>query len=170
MKRHRQNLVIGCALAIGAFSAGQFLAAQVDVGAGPVKVQVGDREKSESGRAYRASKVIGMTVRNDTGKAVAEVNDLVVDSDTGKVRYAALELGGFLGVGEKLFAVPWTAMSVRQDENGNQFVLINISEDKLKQAPGFDSDKWPDMADRQWMEGIDKYYGVEVDTSTQTNR
>ncbi|MBP6490514.1 MAG: PRC-barrel domain containing protein, partial [Thauera sp.] len=73
---------------------------------------------------------------------------------------AVLSFGGFLGLGEKLFAVPWSAMTL--DRNQRCFVL-DVSKDRLKDAPGFDKDVWPDMADPEWTAKVHTYYGTKPD-------
>ena len=81
----------------------------------------------------------------------------MLDMRSGNVGYAVLSFGGFLGVGEKLFAVPWNALKL--DTEHKRFVL-KVPKDQLKDAPGFDKDHWPDMADPSWVKGIHSYYGT----------
>jgi len=132
----------------------------------------GDRGTPVSGEstvslthAYRASSVIGMKVYNAANEEVGKIDDLVLDTTTGKVRYAALAVGGFLGIGEKLFAVPWHALSMKQDGN-KTVVMFNIDKDRLRNAPGFDKDHWPDFGNEHFGNEIDKYYGVTVTVKT----
>jgi hypothetical protein len=79
----------------------------------------------------------------------------MIDLDSGRVVYAVLSFGGFLGMGDKLFAIPWKALTVDMSEK--RFVL-DVERKKLEQAPGFDKSDWPNMADRTWGEGVYKYY------------
>lgn len=72
--------------------------------------------------------------------------------------YAVLSFGGFMGMGDKLFAVPWQAFTI--DEDKKQFVL-NVDKAKLEKAPGFDKNAWPDFADPTFMQSIDQYYGYQ---------
>lgn len=76
---------------------------------------------------------------------------------TGKVAYAVLSFGGFLGMGGKLFALPWAALTL--DTENKRFTL-SVSKERLESAPGFDSDNWPDMANPEWASGIHTYYGT----------
>ena len=76
---------------------------------------------------------------------------------SGQVAYAVLSFGGFLGLGEKLFAVPWSALTL--DTENKRFVL-NAEKDRLKNAPGFDKDQWPNMSDPTWARDIHSYYGT----------
>src|SRR5262249_38697116 len=68
---------------------------------------LGKLDRRTSGETFRASQLIGANIQNDNGDSVGEVNDLVIDSNSGRIRYAAVQYGGFLGVGSKLFAVPF---------------------------------------------------------------
>jgi hypothetical protein len=65
--------------------------------------------------------------------------------------------GGFLSLGEKLFAVPWSALKV--DTQNKRFIL-DADEERLKNAPGFDTDNWPNMADATWGKSVHAYYGT----------
>jgi len=82
----------------------------------------------------------------------------MLDMRSGKVSYAVLSFGGFLGMGEKLFAVPWGALTL--DTENKRFVL-NVEKERLKNAPGFDQEKWPNMADQAWSNEIHTYYGTK---------
>lgn len=108
---------------------------------------------------FKASTLIGMNVKNSLGENVGTVDELVIDPLHGNIRYAALGVGGFLGLGEKLFAVPWESLSMKVDENDHYFFL-DVDKEKLKNAPGFSKDKWPDFGNPKFGEEIDRYYGV----------
>jgi sporulation protein YlmC with PRC-barrel domain len=109
----------------------------------------------------RASEIIGMKVKNASGKDLGTVNDVVLDVNKGTVRYFAVSYGGFLGLGDKLFAIPPKSFEWKRDGDKNHLVL-NLTEERLKNAPGFDQDHWPDFAtDAQWREKIDTYYIIE---------
>lgn len=105
-----------------------------------------------------ANTLIGNDVYNHKGEDIGDIKEIMLDILTGKVRYAVLSFGGFLSMGEKLFAVPWTALTL--DTTNKRFVL-NVEKEKLANAPGFDKNKWPDMADQSWAKEIHSYYGVE---------
>ena len=122
----------------------------------------GKLDAKTRGANVRASQIIGMTVRNMDGKDIGTVNDIVLDAATGRVRYAAVSYGGFLGLGDKLFAVPWQAFKCLPAQEGNEYLLVlNASEEKIKGAKGFNQDHWPDFGDREFTRGLDTYYGVE---------
>lgn len=112
-----------------------------------------------AGMVHRASEIAGMPIRNAQGKELGTVKDIVIDVKAGEVRYAALSYGGFLGLGDKLFAVPWDALKHHHNvADEKHYLVLNVDEETLKRAPGFDPDKWPNFADQQFSGGIDKYY------------
>jgi sporulation protein YlmC with PRC-barrel domain len=104
-----------------------------------------------------ADTLVGNDVYNRHDEHLGDIKEIMLDMHSGKVSYAVLSFGGFLGVGEKLFAVPWSALVL--DPAQKRFVL-NVEKDRLKSAPGFDKDHWPDMADQCWMREIYSYYGI----------
>lgn len=108
----------------------------------------------------RSDECIGMKVSNPQDENLGEVNDLVCDLNQAKIAYVVLGFGGFLGMGEKLFAVPWQALNLDQAEK--EFV-INVDKDRLRDAPGFDRDRWPDMADVRWTQTVHGFYGTQPD-------
>ncbi len=86
----------------------------------------------------------------------------MLDLRGGRVAYCVLSFGGVFGLGSKLFAVPWRALTL--DTEHHCFIL-NASKDKLKNAPGFDKNNWPDMADPGWISAISGFYGTEPYTT-----
>ncbi|HEY2249711.1 MAG TPA: PRC-barrel domain-containing protein [Planctomycetaceae bacterium] len=114
----------------------------------------------------RARHIEGMAVRNAAGEDLGKVEDIVVDMKTGNIRYAAIAFGGFLGVGDKLFAVPWHALRVVHDAKANKTHFeTSIDKQTLKNATGFDKKSWPDFADPKFGENNDKHFAPHV-TST----
>lgn len=105
-----------------------------------------------------ASTIIGDDVVNAEGENLGEVKELMVDLDAGQIAYAVLSFGGFLGLGEKLFAIPWGALSL--DPERTVFVL-NLDREVLEEGPGFDKDDWPQTGDREYMIEIYEYYGYD---------
>lgn len=104
-----------------------------------------------------ATSLEGTDVKNFQGESLGDVKDFMIDTTTGKVRYAVMDFGGFLGVGNKLFAVPMEAMKVDTED---ECFKLNADKEKLKNAEGFDKDNWPNFADPQWQTRIDQYYHV----------
>ena len=106
-----------------------------------------------------ASKIIGEEVENLQKEKLGKIHELVLDAKDGRVAYAVLSFGGVLGMGKKLFAMPWKAFEFSTTENK---LVLNVDKKKLENAPGFDKDaKWPDFADRTWGADIYKYYGYD---------
>jgi sporulation protein YlmC with PRC-barrel domain len=103
----------------------------------------------------KASSIIGTDVINTAGEDLGDIKDVVIDSTTGRVAYAVVEFGGFLHMGAKLFAIPFSAFAY--DHEKNKYVL-NESKARLEAAPGFDADKWPALGDEKWNRDVYKYY------------
>ncbi len=126
------------------------------------QADMGNVDDATSGSNVRASQLIGMNIQNPEGKSLGSVNDIVIDAQSGKIRYAAVSYGGFLGLGDKLFAVPWGAFKCEKgDEAGEYNLVLSATEQQLKNAQGFDQNNWPDFADRKFTAEIDRHYGVE---------
>lgn len=100
-------------------------------------------------RVLSASTIIGDHVKNPEGEDLGKIEELMIDVKAGRIAYAVLSFGGFLGLGDKFFAIPWEALSLRPREK--EFVL-NIDKEKLKEAPGFDKNDWPMTGDIEWTE------------------
>lgn len=109
-------------------------------------------------RLMGADTLMGNDVYNPAGDDLGDVKEIMLDMHSGRVTYAVLSFGGFLGMGEKLFAVPWSALKL--DTVKKRFTL-DIDKSRLENAPGFDKDDWPDMADTTWAQGIHSYYGTQ---------
>lgn len=107
-------------------------------------------------RVMRSSTIVGSAVRNLKGDDLGKINELMIDVNTGRIAYAVLAYGGFLGMGDKLFAIPWEALMKSSDER--QFML-DIDEETLKTAPGFDRDHYPTTADTNWLSNVYTHYG-----------
>jgi sporulation protein YlmC with PRC-barrel domain len=110
-----------------------------------------------------ADTLIGDNVVNGSEEDLGEIKEIMLDMNTGQVAYAVLAFGGFLGMGEKLFAVPWQALHL--DTTNKRFVL-NVDKDRLKTAPGFNADAWPDMGDISWANQIHSFYGTDPSRAT----
>ncbi|MDQ5909995.1 MAG: hypothetical protein QG599_2090 [Pseudomonadota bacterium] len=104
-----------------------------------------------------ANTLIGNDVYNGKEEELGNIKEIMLDTLNGNIRYAVLSSGGFLGIGDKLFAVPWSALTL--DTENRRFTL-NVEAEHLKNAPGFDKDQWPNMADPSWAQTINSYYGI----------
>ena len=131
------------------------------------------KQVAHSGNAIvRASDVIGMDVRNNADEDLGSIEDLAINPTTGKIEYAAVSMGGFLGMGDKLFAVPWNAIQCRTEtgeedqapENQETVAVLDVDKAALKNAKGFDQDNWPDMANDSWRLENDRPYQSRRDS------
>jgi len=111
-------------------------------------------------KTFQTSKLVGLNVRNKQGEKLGTINDLVLNIETGKIVYAALSVGGVLGVGDKLFAVPYDNLAFDHGKN-EQFFVLDMPKEKLETAPGFNKSDWPNFADPNWTKKIDDYYTRE---------
>ena len=97
-------------------------------------------------------------VYSSDGEHVGEIKDIMIDVPRGRVAYAVLSRGGILGMGDKLFAIPWSALTLDTDR---KCFILNVDKEALKNAPGFDKDNWPRMADETWALSVHKYYNQD---------
>ncbi len=156
--------------------------AQQSSGQDRTRSGVADASKLDAktgGTSVRVSKLIGYNIQNSQGESVGEIKDIVVDPQNGKIKYAAVTYGGFLGVGNKMFAVPFEAFKVQIDpdevgdddiDDDDYVLILNVTQQQLEGEKGFDEDHWPNMADRQWAANLDKRYGINRDTDTNVRR
>lgn len=94
---------------------------------------------------------------NPQGENLGEIEDVVIDKLDGNVRYAVLSFGGFLGMGDKLFALPWEVLEYNE---GQGAYVINVDKETLQNAPGFDENDWPDMTSPDWSEKVRRHYNL----------
>jgi sporulation protein YlmC with PRC-barrel domain len=109
-------------------------------------------------RVLSSSSLTGDKVVNSAGEDLGKLDDIMIDLATGRIAYAVLSFGGFLGIGNKLFAIPWSRLSV---DEVNKRMILDVDRDLLERAPGFDKDNWPDMSDPSFGSQIYSYYGAE---------
>ncbi len=107
---------------------------------------------------YKASDLIGAKVENPQGETLGKIDNLAIDPKTGRVAFAVLSEGGVAGVGSKYFAVPLRSLSLRTDDNGKvKMFVLNMSKDRLANAPSFDQNSWPD---KKKTEESYRYFGM----------
>lgn len=112
-----------------------------------------------------STSLTGTDVRNPQGEDLGEIKDLMIDLDDGHIAYAVLSFGGFLGLGDKLFALPWDMLTV---DTENECFVVNITKDKLEDAPGFDKHNWPQHEDMTFVDRVYTHYGYEPYTQRRT--
>ncbi|QGZ66508.1 PRC-barrel domain-containing protein [Paraburkholderia acidisoli] len=100
----------------------------------------------------------GNKVYTSDGEHVGKISDIMLDVRTGRVAYAVLSEGGFLGIGDKLHAIPWGALTL---DTAEKCFRVDIAAQRIKDDPGFDKDHWPTMADQTWGTQLHEYYGQE---------
>lgn len=103
-----------------------------------------------------ASTLEGDDVVNSKGQDLGKIKEIMIDVPSGRVAYAVLSSGGLLGIGDKLFAIPWSALTLDIDR---KCFILDVEAERLKAAPGFDKDHWPSMADTTWASEVHAYYG-----------
>jgi sporulation protein YlmC with PRC-barrel domain len=106
-----------------------------------------------------AHTLIGDKVVNAAGDDLGEIKEIMLDMQTGQVAYAVLAFGGLFGMGEKLFAVPWQAFHI---DTEHERMLLNVEKERLRDAPGFNKENWPDMDDIAWANSLHSFYGTDL--------
>jgi sporulation protein YlmC with PRC-barrel domain len=121
---------------------------------------IDDEHKRSAGpgpKVMDAATLTGDSVVNAAGEDLGKIEAVMLDVTSGQIGYAVLSFGGFLGMGKKLFALPWGALTLDAEEK--RFIL-NASREKLENAEGFDKDNWPSMAEPTWAIHLHSYYNV----------
>ena len=108
-------------------------------------------------RLMTAHTLTGDKVVNRAGDTLGSIDDIMLDVSLGRIAYAVMAAGGFMGLGEKLFAVPWSALTLDAER---KCFLLDASKDTFRNAPGFDKDHWPDEADATWHQAVHQHYGT----------
>jgi sporulation protein YlmC with PRC-barrel domain len=112
-------------------------------------------------RRLTATSIIGDRVENTSGDNLGKIDNLMVNLQTGQVEYAVVEFGSFLGIGGKLFAIPFHELRV--DPVKEVFVL-NRSKEYLKDIPGFDQTHWPGTNEHAYFDDVNNYWGTRPAT------
>lgn len=105
-----------------------------------------------------ASTLTGDAVVNRQGERLGTLKEIMIDLERGEIGYAVLSRGGMVGIGEKLFAIPWGAFSVDTED---EKLILDLDPDALDESDGFDADNWPQFNDQDWGTTIHHRYGVE---------
>jgi sporulation protein YlmC with PRC-barrel domain len=108
-------------------------------------------------RTLGASSLLHDKVVNLDGQDIGRIEELMIDVVSGRVAYAVLSFGGFMGIGNKLFALPWSAITV--DEAKKRFV-VNATKELLEKMPGFDKEHWPDLGDLEYAASLYCQWGA----------
>lgn len=114
------------------------------------------QDKYTKPEVLSASTLINTPVVNNAGEDLGKIEELMLDLSSGRVNYAVLSFGSFLGMGGKFFAIPWEALTV---DRVKKKVVLNVDKKVLENAPGFDKDNWPKTTDHTWLVDVYEYYG-----------
>ena len=106
-------------------------------------------------RVMRATNIAGVPVQTPEAEEIGEIEDVVIDLEAGEIAYAVLHFQTWFK--DKMFAIPWSELSLIHDDTGRYFVL-DTTRDTLKSAPGFDPQNWPDVASDVWRDELDAHY------------
>lgn len=104
----------------------------------------------------RASNLAGALVRNPADENIGKLEDVVIELADGDVAYAVLHFQDWFH--DKLFAVPWAEMTVAHDEALRRYFVLDTTRERLKSAPGFNPDRWPDIASDEWRDEVNSHY------------
>jgi len=106
----------------------------------------------------KVTSLTNVDVYNLQDEKVGTIQNLMIDAERGCIAYAVLSHGGFLGIGDKLFAIPWSSLGLDTDRG---IYTMDVSRERLENAPGFDKDNWPNMANEEWGRRVHEYYDAE---------
>lgn len=106
-------------------------------------------------KVIKASEVTGVEVKNSAGENLGKVNEVVIDKAHGNVSYLVLDFGGFLGFGNKFFAIPWNVFTYNEVED---CFMLDLNKEQLKDAPGFDKNDWPNFTSPNVLRTIEQFY------------
>ncbi len=113
----------------------------------------------ETNRLIASDKVEGTAVYNPSGERIGEVYNFMVDKRSGRVAYAVMSFGGFLGIAQRYHPIPWQVLTYDTDLSG---YVVDLDEKTLKGAPSFARDEAPDWGSRDWETHIHDYYRVPL--------
>jgi len=122
-------------------------------------------------RAIRVSKVLDENARTVADEKLGEVEDMVIDPANARIAYLIVSTGGFLGMGEKMHAIPWEAARAKtRTDKDNDDLIVNITKDRLQKAPEFKKDDWNRMTEPAYMSELYTYYGARPYWSSNDSR
>jgi len=113
---------------------------------------------------FRASTLVGMEVRARDNEKVGKIQDLTIDSKNGRIVYAAISAGGFLGIGDKLVAVPWNSLQLHSDQENERYAVLNVQRQDFQNAPSFSENSWPTTQNQIWQVGTER---EQMDTNVE---
>jgi sporulation protein YlmC with PRC-barrel domain len=112
-----------------------------------------------------ASSIIGDKIENPQGENLGKIDNLMINLNTGRVEYAVLEKGAFLGIGGKLFAIPFAELKL---DPVKEVFILNRNKEYLDRIPGFDKSHWPDTNAHTYFNDVNTYWGTGTTSGTNT--
>lgn len=103
-----------------------------------------------------ATSIIGDKVKSAQGEDLGKIDNLMIHLGSGEIEYAVVEFGSFLGIGGKLFAVPFKELRV---DSERRVFILDRDKEYLRKSPGFDKDHWPETNDHSYFDNVKMYYG-----------
>ena len=120
-------------------------------------IETGEVASEETGALISANKVEGTTVKNTAGEKLGSIEEIMIDKRSGKVAYAVMSFGGFLGIGDRHHPLPWSVLNYDTNLEG---YVVNLDKRVLEQAPAYGTDERVDLADETYGKKIHDYYNV----------
>jgi hypothetical protein len=111
----------------------------------------------ETSDLISSDKVEGTAVYNHQGEKLGSIYTLMIDKISGKVAYAVMSFGGFLGIGDRYHPLPWSVLNYDTRQGG---YAVGLDRSVLEGAPTYGSTETPNWSDRRWGEQVHKHYGV----------
>lgn len=129
-----------------------------DQGQDRQQVRQQDRDNQAAATSFqirKAEDLMGTEIHNQSDENIGEIQDFVIDLQTARIVYVTVTAGGFAGIGDNLVAIPPSQFKPGKDDK----VMLNMTEERLKSAPKFNKDEWPDLNDPTWVSKVYGYYG-----------
>lgn len=114
-------------------------------------------ERSETSDLISSEKVEGTAVMNRQGEKIGTIESVMIEKRSGKVAYAVMSFGGFLGIGNRHHPVPWNTLVYDTNLRG---YVIDADRARLEGAPAYEGGETPDWSDRRWGQRVHEYYGT----------
>jgi hypothetical protein len=111
----------------------------------------------ETSTLISSDKVEGTAVYNRGGEKLGSIHTVMIDKVSGKVAYAVMSFGGFLGMGDRYHPLPWNVLTYDTSQGG---YVVNLDQNQLKGAPTYGTSETPNWSDRSWGQQVHDYYGT----------
>jgi len=114
--------------------------------------------REETGSLISAEKVTGTNMYNTAGESLGEIEDVMIDKQSGRIAYAVMSFGGFLGIGERYHPLPWSTLKYDTRQNG---YVVGLTKEQLEKAPTYAEGETPAWGDRAYEKRIHDYYRTD---------